>query len=90
MSTEHNESPKFSLFERILAYLAVAIMVVAVLAYITTLIVGLSGGRELLADSLWPFIVGLSYVGLPVGFVLLVILLGVNYTKRRTRRSGRE
>lgn len=87
MSTEPDESPKFSIFERTLAYLAVAIMLLAVVMYITTLIVGIVAGREALADSLWPIVAGISYVGLPVGFVLLVVLLIINYTKRQPRRS---
>ena len=50
--------------------------------------VGMVAGREALAGSLWPVVVGISYVGLPVGFVLLIVLLGMSYAKRG-RRGGR-
>lgn len=86
MPTEAEDTPKFSLFERVLAYAATALIVLAVAAYLTTLIVGMVAGREALAASLWPLVVGISYVGLPVGFVLLVVLLAINY---RRRGSGR-
>lgn len=88
MSADATPSPKYSVFERMLAYAAVIIMVLAVLSYITTLIVGMVAGREALAGSLWPVVVGISYVGLPVGFVLLIVLLGMSYAKRG-RRGGR-
>lgn len=88
MSTDAPHTPKFSVFERVLAYAAIAIMVIAVAAYITTLIVGMVAGRQALAGSLWPVVVGISYVGLPVGFVLLMVLLGMSYAKRG-RRSER-
>ncbi|MBL5974757.1 MAG: hypothetical protein D3X82_13605 [Candidatus Leucobacter sulfamidivorax] len=89
MSTEAEDAPKFSIFERVLAYIAIALMAVAVISYLTTLIVGLVAGREALAGSLWPIVVGISYVGLPIGFVLLVILLIISYRKRGSRRGGR-
>jgi len=89
MSTEAEDAPKFSIFERVLAYVAIAVMAVAVISYLTTLIVGMVAGREALAGSLWPIVVGISYVGLPIGFVLLVILLVISYRKRGARRGGR-
>jgi TRAP-type C4-dicarboxylate transport system permease small subunit len=89
MSTEAEDAPKFSIFQRVLAYIAVALIALAVAAYLTTLIVGLLAGREALAGSLWPIVVGISYVGLPVGFVLLVILLAISYRRRGSRRGER-
>mgnify|MGYP001129616635 CR=1 len=86
---EAEDAPKFSIFERVLAYIAVTLMVVAVVAYLTTLIVGLAAGREALAGSLWPIVVGISYVGLPIGFVLLMILLFISYRRRGHRRGER-
>lgn len=87
MPTEAEDAPKFSLFERVLAYIAAALMVLAVAAYLTTLIVGMVAGREALAGSLWPLVVGISYIGLPIGFVLLVVLLAISYRRRGSRRA---
>ena len=80
-----SEQQKPSVLERVLAYASIAIIVVAVVSYLTTLVVAMVAGREALAHGLWQFVVFVSYVGLPVGFVLLMVLLGVNF-----RRRGRE
>lgn len=77
-----SEQPKSPVLERVLAYSSVAIMVIAVLSYLTTLIVAMAAGREVLAQGLWQFVVFVSYVGLPVGFVLLMVLLGINFSRR--------
>ena len=79
-----SEQQQSSVLERVLAYSAVGIIVIAVLSYLTTLIVAMVAGREALAHGLWQFIVVVSYVGLPVGFVML--LLGINF--RRRSREG--
>ncbi len=84
MSTD---SKKYSIVERTLAYASFTIMAVAVAAYLTTLIVGMVAGREALAANLWPIVVWISYVGLPVGFVLLMVLLGINFSRRSSARD---
>jgi len=83
------ESNKYSVVERVLAYASFSIMAIAVLAYLTTLIVAMVAGREALAANLWPAVVWISYVGLPVGFVLLMVLLGINFSRRRPRNGER-
>lgn len=80
-----SEQQQPSVLERVLAYTSVSIIVIAVASYLTTLIVAMVAGREVLAQGLWQFVVFISYVGLPVGFVLLMVLLGLNF-----RRRGRE
>ncbi|CAG7620767.1 hypothetical protein ACFPZL_05855 [Leucobacter soli] len=84
-----DESPKFTLVERLLAYTSISIIGVAVLSYLVTLIVGLSGGRELLADGLWQVVTWIAFYGLPIGFVLLIALLVISFTRRgRTARGA--
>lgn len=80
-----SETKSHSRLERVLAYASVTIIVVAVLSYLTTLFVAMAAGREVLAEGLWQIVVFMSYVGLPVGFVLLMVLLGLNF-----RRRGKE
>ena len=84
MSTD---SSKYPLVERLLAYSSLAIIAVAVAAYLTTLMVAMIGGRDALAGSMWPVVVWISYVGLPIGFVLLVVLLVLNFSRRGSRRG---
>lgn len=86
MSTEPS-SP--SILERILAYASLSIIVVALLSFFATLIIGLND-REAMAEGLWPFVYGISLIGLPIGFVLLITLLIVSQARRRAefRRSS--
>ncbi len=86
MSTD---SPKFSAVERVLAYAAATIIAVAVVSYITTLIVSLVAGREALASGMWQVVTWVSFYGVPIGFVLMMVLLGITFTRRgRANRSA--
>ncbi|MBN9612675.1 MAG: hypothetical protein J0H64_04295 [Actinobacteria bacterium] len=85
-----DESPKFSLVEKLLAYASIVIIAAAVAAYLTTLIVGLAAGREALAAGLWPLVAWIAFYGLPVGFILLIALLAISFTRRgrAARKAG--
>ena len=76
-----------SALERILAYATLTIVAAAVVSFFTTLIIGLSN-REALADGIWPFVFGVSYVGLPVGLVLLLALLGISMRRRKKEAAS--
>lgn len=77
-----SEQQQSSVLEKILAYTSVSIIVIAVGAYLTTLIVAMAAGREVLADGLWQIVTFISYIGLPIGFVLLITLLIMNFSRR--------
>ena len=68
--------------ERILAWATVAIIVVALGSFFATLIVGLNS-REALASGLWQFVFDISYIALPIGFVLLITLIVLSQRRRR-------
>lgn len=80
------EQKQYSVVERILAYVAVSIMVIAVASFLTVLIVALVAGREVLANGLWQLVSFIAYFGLPTGFVLLMILLVINFRKRNNEQ----
>lgn len=83
MSTESNNA---SVLEQILAYAALTIIGVAVVSFFATLIAALSGvDQSVLTDGFWPFITWLGYVGLPIGFVLIITLIII--TRRRRKRE---
>lgn len=73
-----------SRLERVLAIATLALVGVAVLCFFVTLIVGMNN-RQVLAEGVWPVLVALTYVGLPVAFVMLMVLLFLSM-----RRRGRE
>jgi ABC-type multidrug transport system permease subunit len=81
-----SEQQKHSTLERVLAYASVAIIAIAVLSYLTTLIVAMVAGREILAEGLWQLVTAISYVGLPIGFLALIALLGMNFARRGRER----
>ena len=87
-----DETPGFSLIEKILAYAAISIIAIAVVTYLVTLIVGLADGRYLLANGLWPLVAAIGFYGLPIGFLLLFVLLIISFTRRAraARRAGRK
>lgn len=80
-----SDQQKATVLERILAYSSVTIIVIAIASFLTTLVVALAGGREVLAEGLWQVVTAISYIGLPVGFLLLIVLLIINF-----RRRGKE
>ena len=73
---------KNSVLEKALAYTSVTIIAVAVASYLTTLVVAMVAGSEALAGGLWQFVTVIAYIGLPVGFLLLIALLVINFTRR--------
>lgn len=77
-----SEETKSPVIEKLLAYASISIIVVAVVSYLTTLIVAMVAGREALAHGLWQFVTAIAYVGLPIGFVLLITLLILNFSRR--------
>ena len=85
MSDENSTTTRI---ERVLAYATLSIIALAVVAYVTTIIVGMND-REALVGGLWPLVTWIAYVGLPIGFVLLVTLLIINL-RRRSRENAVE
>ena len=74
--------------ERVLAFMCAAAVGLSILAFIV-LIIGTAAGAgdgDGFSESPWPFIIMLPAVGLPIGFLLLVALLIVNWV-RRSRES---
>ena len=65
--------------ERVLAYMVASIIVLSLAAFIA-LIVGTAVGleRDDFAQGIWPTITILPLIGLPIGFVLIIVLLVVS------------
>lgn len=76
--------------ERVLAFTSLGLIALSVLSYLATILAAVFTNRQVLTESVWPVVVWFSYVGLPVGFVLLITLLVLNMRRRsRAQRSSR-
>lgn len=69
--------------ERVLAYMVAGIIVLSLASFIA-LIIGTSMGlaRDDFAQGLWPVVTILPLIGLPIGFVLIIVLLVVSAVRR--------
>lgn len=84
LMSSHEHTP--SRLERILAYLALFVIAIALASFFATMIAALAGvSRETLAIGFWPIVAWIGYVGLPIGFLLIISLLLV--TRRRRKQE---
>lgn len=78
--------------EKVLAYSALSIIAFAIISFFATLIAALVGvEREVLAQGFWPVVTWVGYVGLPIGFVLIIVLITITRRRRKTelRKTSR-
>jgi hypothetical protein len=77
--------------ERILAYMVAATVGLSIIAFIAVMIGTLAGvgADDGFSRGIWPYVLVLPMVGLPIGFLLLIALLIVNGVRRsRESRQG--
>ena len=70
-------------FERTLAYVVAAIVLLSVGSLVSVLVganTGLKGDD--FAQGIWPAVTILPLIGLPIGFVLIIVLLIVSVVRR--------
>jgi len=70
--------------ERILAYMVAAVVVLSILCFIA-LIAGTAlgaGNNDGFSQGLWPTVITLPLFGLPVGFVLIIVLMVLSGVRR--------
>lgn len=86
--SDSDAQPSYTLLERLFAYIAIGMIVVAVISYLTTLVVALVAGSEALEENLWPLVAWLGYFGLPIGFAFLIALLIMSYIRKSKQKSS--
>lgn len=72
--------------ERVLAAMILAIIAISLLAIITTMLAAGAGTR--MSGGVWPSLMLIGYLGLPIAFLLIVTFLVVSVRRRRTARDG--
>ncbi|WP_440710004.1 hypothetical protein [Herbiconiux sp. YIM B11900] len=83
------DSPSSGRIERALAFMIAATLGLSVLAFLA-LIVGTAVGVRDFGEGVWPVIIFLPLIGLPIGFVLMLVLLILNMRRRlRDARGSR-
>jgi hypothetical protein len=79
-----------SRFERILAFMLLAMVLLSVASFVAIMVgTGQGMGSEDFTSGLWPVIVMIPYIGLPLAVVLLIILM-ISSGVRRARESRRD
>ncbi len=69
--------------ERVLAYMIAAIVALSLICFIAIIVATAAGMQEtLLAGGIWSVIAVLPMIGLPLAFVLIIVLLLVSVTRR--------
>lgn len=83
---KHNASR----FERILAFMLLALVLLSVATFIAIMVGTMQGmGSNDFAGGLWPVVVMVPYIGLPLAIVLLIVLM-ISSAARRARESRRD
>jgi TRAP-type C4-dicarboxylate transport system permease small subunit len=72
--------------ERVLAAMILAIIAVSLLAIISTMLA--AGAGTEMSGGIWPSLMLVGYIGLPIAFLLIVAFLIVSARRRRTSRDG--
>ena len=86
MTVAENSPVKVNGNERILAYMLAAVIGLSIAALLA--VIGATGlGVRDFGEGIWPIVIVLPAVGLPIGFILVVILLIVSAARRS--RSAR-
>ncbi|WGD36987.1 hypothetical protein [Lysinibacter sp. HNR] len=86
---------KPSRIEHVLAYAIAVIIGLSILSFLSVLIASLLGfERSSFTQGVWPIVTAASYVGLPLGFVLIMTLLILGMIRRRAQtpdaKKGRQ
>jgi uncharacterized membrane protein len=74
--------------ERIMAYMIAGIVGLSIVAFVAVIVgtyVGMNAND--FASGIWPMVLNLPLFGLPVGFVLIIVLLILSM-RRRGREAG--
>lgn len=77
------------LVERLLAIGALVSVVLAVIAYLTTIFISSYSENVRLERGAWDAVILVAYVGLPLGFIMMMALLFLSMRRRGRAASHR-
>lgn len=84
-----NPSAGVSRLERILAIMIVAIVVLALVCFVAVIVATAAGVEsDGFSQGVWPAVFFVPYLGLPLAFLLIVVLLVSNGVRRSRAARG--
>jgi uncharacterized BrkB/YihY/UPF0761 family membrane protein len=79
-----------SRLERVLAFMLLALVLLSVATFVAIMVGTMQGmGSDDFASGLWPVVVMVPYIGLPLAILLLIVLM-VSSAVRRAREARRD
>lgn len=80
---ERPEQPTSGRIDRVLAYTALSLAAASIISFFA-IIIGSATGMDQAAfgTGIWPFIAALPLFGLPIAFVLIIVLLFITFARR--------
>lgn len=84
MSTQ-NSTPEVPVrrVDRILAFTALALAALSVICFFAIIIGSAAGmGQEAFGGGIWPLVAGLPLYGLPLAFVMIIVLLVMSFVRK--------
>ena len=89
MDVSDADKTSSSRIERSLAFMIAAVLGLSILSFIA-MIIGTAAGVRDFGEGLWPVIIFLPLIGLPIGLLLMIALLIINMRRRlRDARGSR-
>lgn len=83
MSTNSPAEPPVRRIDRILAFMSLGIALASVLCFFAIMISTAAGMTHAdYATGIWPIVSLLPLIGLPIAFVLILVLLFMNFARR--------
>ena len=73
--------------DRILAYMALGLTIVSIVCFFGV-IIARPLGVENYSEGIWPLLVVLPLIALPIAFVLIVVLLIMSFVRRSRANKG--
>ncbi|MBY0688926.1 multidrug ABC transporter ATPase [Microbacterium marinilacus] len=83
MSTNSSDDPPVRRIDRILAFMSLGIALLSVVCFFAIMISTATGMTHAdYSDGVWPIVAAIPMFGLPIAFVLILVLLVMSFVRR--------
>jgi ABC-type transport system involved in multi-copper enzyme maturation permease subunit len=81
------DGPPVRRIDRILAFMSIGLVALAILSFFALMIAQLIGGVDF-REGVWPVVRMLPLIALPIGFVLILTLLIMSFVRRNRENKA--